>query len=220
LVIETSSEVSRHLSTILNEQELVTAVVSQVQRSFNYYHAHIYLMNEQGNRLQMMGGTGHAGQEMLNRQHSIRVGVGLVGRAAASKLPVLVPDVKNDPNWLPNPLLPETLSEVAIPIMRSDQVLGVLDVQHNIINGLRQQDVELLNLIANQVAVALQNARSYTQAQRQANQQALINEIGQRLQTATTVERTLQIAAEELGQALGTQRTTIQLNSDKRTNGR
>jgi putative methionine-R-sulfoxide reductase with GAF domain len=220
LVIETSSEVSRHLSTILNEQELVTAVVNQVQRSFNYYHAHIYLMNEQGNRLQMMGGTGHAGQEMLNSKHSIRVGVGLVGRAAASKLPVLVPDVKYDPNWLPNPLLPETLSEVAIPIMRSDQVLGVLDVQHNIINGLRQQDVELLNLIANQVAVALQNARSYTQAQRQANQQALINEIGQRLQTATTVERTLQIAAEEMGQALGTQRTTIQLNSDKRTNGR
>jgi putative methionine-R-sulfoxide reductase with GAF domain len=220
LVIETSSEVSRHLSTILDEQELMTTVVNQVRRGFNYYHAHIYLLNQSEDTLIMVAGTGQPAQEMLAQKHRIRLGEGLVGRAAETKETVLVSDVRQDPNWLPNALLPETKSEVAVPIIVGGQLLGVLDVQHNIINGLQGQDADLLELLANQIGIALQNARLFTQTQQQARQQALINEIGRKIQTAPTVERVLQTAAEELGEALGTQRTTVMLNSRGRTNGR
>jgi len=85
---------------------------------------------------------------------------------------------------------------------------------------LQGQDADLLELLANQIGIALQNARLFTQTQQQARQQALINEIGRKIQTAPTVERVLQTAAEELGEALGTQRTTVMLNSRGRTNGR
>jgi len=206
-----STEVSRRLSTILDEQSLVSTVVDEVQSAFNYYHAHIYLLDASGERLIMMGGTGDAGRLMLMRGHSIPLGRGLVGRAAANIETVLVPDVSKDPQWLPNTLLPDTRAEAAVPIMLGAKVLGVLDIQHNIVNGLKPDDIDLLQAIANQVAVGLQNARSYTQAQQQAGFESMLNVINEKIQTATTVEDVTQIAARELGQALGASRITVQI---------
>ena len=160
-----SAEVSRRLSTILDPRQLVFEVVEQVKTAFDYYHAHIYLLKEDGNTLEMVGGTGEAGQIMLERGHSISLERGLVGRAARTKLPVLAPDTANEPGWLPNPLLPETQAEIAVPIILGQTVLGVLDVQHNIVNGLTQEDAPLLLSIASQVAIALQNARQYGEIQ-------------------------------------------------------
>jgi nitrate/nitrite-specific signal transduction histidine kinase len=212
--IETSSEISRRLSTILDQKQLALAVVEEVQRAFNYYHAHIYLYDEMEENLVMVGGTGEAGQLMLGRGHKIAKGRGLVGRAAETNQVVLVLDTQADPNWLANPLLPETKSEVAVPISVGGHVSGVLDVQHNIVNGLSQQDVDLLQSIANQVAVAVQNATLFTQTQRQAEREALVNAIGQKIQTASSVEGVLQVLARELGAALKVQRALVQVGGN------
>jgi putative methionine-R-sulfoxide reductase with GAF domain len=209
--VETSSEISRRLSTILDQKQLALTVVEEVQRAFNYYHAHIYLYDEKDENLVMVGGTGEVGQLMLGRGHTIPRGRGLVGQAAEMNQVVLVSDTQADPSWLPNPLLPDTKSEVAVPIAIGDRVLGVLDVQHNIVDGLTQQDVDLLQSIANQVAVATQNAELFTQTQRQADQEALVNAISQKIQTATSVEGVLQVMARELGAALKAQRAYVQV---------
>lgn len=213
--IETSTAVSRRLSTILNREQLVAEVVKQVQDAFNYYYAHIYLIDEVTQDLVMAGGTGEAGRIMLAQGHRISAGMGLTGRAAATNSVVLVADVSQEEGWLPNPLLPDTRSEIAVPIAVGERVLGVLDVQHNVVGGLSATDADMLQTIANQVAIALQNASLFTAAQQRAEHQALINLIAQRIQSATTIEDTLQTAARELGRALRSQRASVQLAPTK-----
>ena len=164
-VIETSAEISRYLSAILDPEELVVAVVEQIKSAFGYYHAHIYLLDDAGENLVMAGGTGQVGRDLLAQNHKIALGTGVVGQTAVRKQPMLIADVHKEPNWLPNVLLPDTLSEVAVPITQGEQLVGVLDVQNREANSFGQSDVALLVSIAHQVTIGLHNAALFKKQQ-------------------------------------------------------
>lgn len=190
--LATSAEVSRRLSTIRNQKELVIEVVERVQEAFGYYHAQIYLYGDDQEELLMVGGTGDAGAAMLADGHKVQKGRGLVGRAAETNRAMLVSDTSSDSDWLPNPLLPDTKSEAAVPISVGDKVLGVLDVQHDVVGGLAQEDVDSLSAIANQVAIAMQNIQSAEVVAKRAKELATVAEIS----TATaTIQNTFEMLA-------------------------
>jgi GAF domain-containing protein len=210
--LATFSKVSR-LSSILDEKQLAAEVVEHLKNAFHYYHAQIFFYDEAGENLIMAGGTGEVGQILLADGHKIPKAKGPVERAAESNTAILVGDTSQDPNWKPNPLLPKTRSEVAVPIAAGDQVLGVLDVQQNIANGMTQADVDLLQSIANQVAIAVRHARSYPLVQQQVEREALIASISRKIQETTTVENALQVTVRELGRALGSKEMRVVLSA-------
>jgi len=196
--IETAAIVSRRLSTVLDVRQLVEETVQQLQQTYHYYHVHIYLFDPQKEYLVMTGGTGEAGRVMLSQGHKIQRGLGLVGRASDTCTAVLASDTNKDPNWLPNPLLPETKSEIAVPIMIGDEVLGALDVQQNIVNGLTKVDLDLLQLISSQVAVAIRNARIYENVEKRIENERIISSIIDHIQSTKSMEESVQVATREI----------------------
>ncbi len=161
------SILSDHLSGILYLSELLVETVNQVKDSFDYYHVHIYLLDDRGENLVMAEGTGEAGVEMKQQGYYIPLTapVSLVSQAARSGQVIWANNVRQDENWLPNPLLPDTQAEVAVPIILDDTVVGVLDVQENEMATLDVGDDELLRSVANHVAVAIRNARLFAEVE-------------------------------------------------------
>jgi PAS domain S-box-containing protein len=164
--LETVTRVSAATTTILNLDTLLQTVSDLTKENFNLYHAQIYLLEEDS--LFLAAGAGDPGRRMreagffipLNHVNS------LVARAARSLEGVIANDVANAPEFLPNPLLPDTQSEMAIPMIIGDQVVGVLDVQASVINRFTDADLRILSALADQVSVAAQNARRFTETQK------------------------------------------------------
>lgn len=213
------AEVSSTSSRELDVEKMLGLVVQLTQRKFNLYHAHVFTFNETASRLEIVACGWKQGDEHEGTHGTTTIPLdaeqSLVARAARSRAPVLVNDVRSDLGWLPNPLLPETAAELAVPLLIGDQLLGVLDVQADHQDAFSQEDVNIQTTLAAQVATALQNAHSFSRAQRQAERESLLNAISQKIQSATSVEAVLQIAARELGQALGAPRAIAQLSLKK-----
>ena len=163
--LEIIAELSERLSAILDFDQLLAEMVELVKERFDYYHAHVYIIDEATQRLIMTAGAGQAGAEMKAAGHSIALAAptSLVARAARTSQVVRVDNVRLAEDWLPNRLLPDTYAEMAVPIVLEGQVVGVLDVQEDQVAGLDDSDASLLRSLANQVAVAIRNARQFAQ---------------------------------------------------------
>ncbi len=185
--LETVVSISRRLAGILELSELMQQVVVLIKERFNYYHVHIYLVDESGTQLVIAEGYGDIGASLKRREHAIPLDAsqGLMARAARERQIVVVEDVEQDPNWLPNDLLPYTQSEIAVPIMSGAEVMGVLDVQSDKEHGLTGEDSSVLWALANQVAVAVRNARAFAETQEALNEAHKL----QRLYTGQAWER-------------------------------
>lgn len=178
--LETIAQVSVAVSTILDPAELLQIVVDLTKQSFGLYHAHIYLLDDSKDKLKLIAGSGDVGRQLATEAWNISLNSkrSLVARAARTRQNVIVSNVREVSDWLPNPLLPNTQLEIAVPILlgAEEEVLGVLDVQQNTPDGLDERDANVLRSLANQIAVALANARLFEQtavakeAAEQANQ--------------------------------------------------
>jgi PAS domain S-box-containing protein len=162
--LQTVAEVSAATTSVLDLDKLLQRVSDLTKERFDLYHAHIYLLDEAKETLLLAAGAGEVGQQMKGLGHRIAVKHphSLVARAARTREGVIANDVKSNADFLPNPLLPETRSELAVPLVVGDELIGVLDVQSSITNRFSEEDVRIKTTLADQIAVAVQNARAYT----------------------------------------------------------
>jgi PAS domain S-box-containing protein len=163
--LETVATVSTTASTVLDPDKLLQAVVDLTKERFDLYHTHIYTYDAAWNTLLLAAGAGEVGRKLVAEEHAIPLTLeqSLVARAARERKPVIVNDVRSEPGFLPNPLLPETRAEMAVPMTVGDTLLGVFDVQSNNPTGFTDEDAMIYVTLAAQVGVALQNARSYVE---------------------------------------------------------
>lgn len=213
------AEVGTAAATILESKRLLQTVVDLTKERFNLYHSHIYLLDEASQNLVLAAGAGEPGRQMVAEGRSIPLNreQSLVARAARERRGVTVNDVTQAPDFLPNPLLPNTRSELAVPILVGDNLIGVFDVQSDVIGRFTESDISVQTTLASQLATSIQNVRLFERARAEAQLEAAVNAIGQKVQAATTLEDTLQTAIREIGLALGASRVSIQVGT--RQNG-
>jgi signal transduction histidine kinase len=163
--MQTVSEVGAAAAASLEVETLLGNVVELTKARFDLYHVHIYLLDEDADNLILAAGSGRAGERMVAAGHRIAVSNerSLVARASRSRQGVLANDVTQAEDFLPNPMLPRTKAELAVPLIVGEQVIGVLDVQSDTANRFTEQDLAVQETLASQVAVAVQNARLYNE---------------------------------------------------------
>jgi PAS domain S-box-containing protein len=202
---EAIAQVSVEATTTLDVHELLQNVSELVKQRFNLYHAHIYLVDETGQKLILRGGAGEVGQKMLalGRSISMTHTHSLVARAAREAKGIISNDVTIEPDFLPNPLLPNTRSEMAVPMMIGGRVIGVLDVQSDIINRFDDEDVRVKTTLAAQVAVAVQNAALFAETQFRLRDLQVTSTIAEYLRNSDDIETTLENVLSVIIEALG-----------------
>jgi signal transduction histidine kinase/DNA-binding response OmpR family regulator len=161
-----AAEIGRLVTSTLDLNTIFSRTVNLVRERFGYYHAAIFIMEETGFNLTLREGTGTPGAEMKARQHSLPANASsIVGKVALSGEPVVSNDVTRDPAHLPNPLLPETRAEAALPLRVGSRIIGALDIQATTAGAFTEDDQNVLQILADQVAIAIDNARSYELSQ-------------------------------------------------------
>ncbi len=159
--------VGRTANTSLDVNELMNRVVEVVSKSFGYYYAAIFLVDGTGTWAELKSATGAAGRVLLENKHRLEIGgKSMVGTAISTRKARVALDVGGEAVRFDNPLLPETRSEIALPLMAGERVLGALDVQATQEAAFGQQEIETLQSMADQVAAGLENARLYQETQR------------------------------------------------------
>lgn len=187
--LQTAAEVSQAASSILEPDLLIQQTVSLIRERFNLYYVGLFLVdesgewtNEPGKWAVLRSGTGEAGRIQVERGHKLDIGGGSMISECITSTKAQTPSrVSDTTQRFVNPLLPETRTEIALPLVSRGQVLGAMSIQSNVEDAFSAEDVAVLQTMADQVANALQNANLFDQTQARAEELAMLNEMSRAL---------------------------------------
>jgi len=162
------AQVTRAIISTQNLQDLLPQITQAISQYFGFYHVGIFLINASKDYAVLSAANSEGGQKMLDRSHKLRVGqTGIVGYVADTAKPRIALDTGADAIYFNNPDLPETRSEMALPLVQvGGQIIGVLDIQSAERNAFHREDIEILITLADQVSMAITNARLYEETQK------------------------------------------------------
>jgi len=218
LQFETAAEIARDISSSLDLDELLGKAVELIRSRFDFYHAAIFLKDLPGEFVVIREATGDAGAQLKRSGHKLGIGSkSAVGFVAGQGEPLIVNDAARDPTYYANPLLPDTRAEAALPLKVSDRIVGVLDVQSKQAYAFSDENLRTLQILADQLAIAVVNTELFAETQEHLAQHRLLHHITTTAASGTTLDEALQSAVNGLQVTLGGDRVSILLaNREKK----
>lgn len=188
--LQSIAEVAKIITREQHLDRLLPLVAETVSEQFGYYHVGIFLLDENARMAVLQASNSPGGQRMLEAGHRLALGTGsIVGYAAMTGMPRIALDVGEDAVFFNNPNLPETRSEMALPLAIRGKVIGVLDIQSKQSDAFSKEDIEILTVLADQVAIAIQNARLFEENQVRLQEAQAIVQAFQRQEWAALAQR-------------------------------
>jgi len=202
--LQATTEVSRAASSILNPDILLPLTVDKISEAFDYYHAQIFLVDELGEFARLRASTGEVGQELMRREHKLAVGSqSVIGQVTLRGESVIARDTDSDAIHKRNELLPNTRAEMAIPLKTGDRVIGALDVQSTQANAFDIEAQVILQSLADQISVTLENAQLFQEIQDRVAELTTVNLISQAVSRAETLQDLYDVVANQLQRTFG-----------------
>ncbi len=162
--LQTVTEVAHVVASIQDPDRLLPQITKLISERFGYYHTGIFLIDNHGEYAVLQASNSEGGQQMLKRNHKLKVGQeGIVGYVTSQGEARIALDVGADAIFFDNPDLPTTRSEIALPLKIGDKIIGALDVQSEKPSAFNEEDIAVLNTMADQVAIAIENARLFSE---------------------------------------------------------
>ena len=212
LQFETAAEIARDISSSLNLDELLQKAVSLIRSRFEFYHAGIFLKDLSGEFIVIREATGEAGAQMKRAGYKLGVGSkSVIGFVSGRGEVLVVNDTARDATYHFNALLPDTRSEAAIPLKIGERIVGVLDVQSTETYAFAEDNLRTLQILADQLAVAVVNTELFAETQEHLAQHRLLHHITTTAASGTTLDEALQSAVNGLQVTLGGDRVSILL---------
>lgn len=161
-----TGDIGRAVTALRDPRELMNEIVELIRQRFGFYHAQVFLVDQTGESAVLVASTGTAGRELLARSHMLPVGSpSVIGQVTSRGEPVVASDTDTSTIHRRNELLPDTRSEMALPMRIGDKVIGALDVQSVASNAFDEDDVAVFQIMADQLAIALENAHLHEDIQ-------------------------------------------------------
>lgn len=219
LQFETAAEIARDISSSLDLDDLINKAVELIRTRFNFYHAGVFLKDTAGEFVVIREATGEAGAQMKRSGHKLGVGSkSIVGFVAGNGEQLIVNDTTRDATYYPNPLLPDTKGEAAIPLRVGERIVGVLDVQSTTPYAFADHNLRTLQILADQLAIAVINTELFAETQEHLAQHRLLHHITTTAASGTTLDEALEAAVNGLQVTLGGDRVSILLaDREKKT---
>lgn len=162
--LQTIADLTQSISQVRDPNEIFSAAAKLISERFGFYHVGIFLLDNDREYAVLQAANSAGGQKMLERGHRLAVGTGVVGFAARTRKPRIALDVGADAVFFNNPDLPDTRSEIALPLIYGEQVIGILDAQSVEAGAFSEDDFRVLGTLASQLAIAIENVRLLSEA--------------------------------------------------------
>ncbi|MFN7035165.1 MAG: GAF domain-containing protein, partial [Bellilinea sp.] len=208
----TAAEIARDVASSLQAEQVLINATNLIRERFDYYHASVFLVDPTGKYAVLHEASGEIGQKMKAAGHRLAVGSrSLVGQAVARGETVVSNNTRLNPNYYPNPLLPDTRSELVVPLKTANRIIGALDVQSDRINAFQTEDIHTLEILADQLSMALENANLYARSQENLVKHRLLHQMTTAASTSANLSEAIQRTVYNLRTALGEERVAFYL---------